>query len=143
MIKTRVSEFAIVAAEIVSERSTHLHRAFPAGSGPNAPNRKQGDIQIDTNFHLGLPSNLCSPSPPPHLGRKVGDRAAIGAHCRAGAVEIAQPEIGELDLLQTAGPRQQDVVQLHVAVANVLVVRVADPADNLKKRSMERRILRI
>lgn len=68
-----------------------------------------------------------------HLRREVGNRAAVGTHRRPGAVKIAQAEVGEFDLLQAAGAREQDVVQLHVAVADVLVVSVAHAADDLIK----------
>lgn len=116
-------------------------RTRSAAEGPDYLRRNlstRPNAQITTRyltllrFRVGPPWTFTRLLSPTHLWREVRYRPAVGAHGRAGAVEIAQPEIGELYFLQAAWPRQQDVVQLHVAVADVLIVRVAHPADNLK-----------
>ena len=66
-----------------------------------------------------------------YLRGKVRYRPAVGAHRRPRAIKIAQTEVGELYLAKTAGAGQQNVVQLHVSVADVLVVRVAHSAHDL------------
>lgn len=98
--------------------------------GSNEPRntRARLDTEGDT-LPLTTPKHHTHPSP--HLRRKVRYRSAVGAHRRSRAVEITQPEIGEFYLAETATTRQEHVVQLHVAMANVLVVRVAHSADDL------------
>lgn len=105
----------------------HLHVHFSSSQHNAFLSHSPIPLSLPLVLSLWLSLSFC------HLRGKVGDRTAVSAHRRPWSVEIAQPEIGELYLLQTSRARQQNVVQLHVTMADVLVVRVPHPADNLKE----------
>lgn len=103
----------------------------PTVTKPSLPGAEKRNAKpCDETLHL-VPGHPPPFGPKSHLRREVGNRPAVGAHRRAGAVEVAEPEVSEFHLFQTARARKQDVVQLHVAVADVLVVRVPHPANDL------------
>lgn len=69
-----------------------------------------------------------------YLRCEVGYRPTVGAHGSTWPVEVAETKVGQFDPPQTPRPRQEHVVQLHIAVANVLVVCVAHSTHNLMKQ---------
>lgn len=66
-----------------------------------------------------------------YLRGKVGYRPAVRAHRSPGSIEITESEVGEFHFSEAVWVRQKHVVQLHVAVTDMLIVCVAYSADDL------------
>lgn len=98
--------------------------------------RQQVQKLVDLSCTLPFPAapdrakNAC-----PYLRCEVGYRPTVGAHGSTWPIEVAQTKVGQFDLPQTSRPRQEDVVQLHITMANVLVVCVAHSTHDLMKQS--------
>jgi hypothetical protein len=63
--------------------------------------------------------------------RDRGKQFSRHTHARTRTALSPESEVGNLDALEGAGALQQHVVELEVAVADVLVVGVAHAAHNL------------